>query len=180
MISRLRLAAGVLLLLLQISCTAPGVCRQTPRRISPASQEVSISSACSWNETGIQVKRGHRYDLKPSGTWTDWIVLCDASGPRVPFLRCVMDPSRPRLRYPPGRDALAHFFSLVVCVHTQPQVPDQVPGDAFLVPREGIRAWTAPADGRLLAFANDWKSAYGNNRGALTLRVTEVAAPGPP
>ena len=154
-------------------CSAPQVCVRQPVRLSESTQQVTVCSRTLWNQTGIQVRRGHTYRLTPSGCWTDWFVPSNASGPKSRLVSCAMLLMRPGLRLPPWRDLKANFFSLVVCIQEGESIPQRLPEDAFLVGKKGL-TWTASKDGQLLAFANDWKIAYGNNKGSLTLEVEEV------
>lgn len=133
-------------------------------------QVAQITPRCLCQNTGIQVQKDMIYHFDVSGTWTDWFVTCTERGPKWWFARCVMFPLRFGLRVPPSKLRGAHFLSLIGTLEC---VGDgHRPREPFLI-RNGM-VWKAPADGVLHAFANDWRIAYGNNRGCLTLAVSRV------
>jgi|GEM_PF-983520 len=136
-------------------------------------QECVILARPHWNDTGITLEKGRRYQFHVSGRWTDWFVPSDATGPLCPLFDLALLPTRPGLRYPPSRDLRAKYFSLVGTLG-RPQDGRALPAHAFLI-RPGM-IYQAPETARLHAFANDLPFAYGNNKGCLRLRVQELPA----
>lgn len=142
----------------------------TARATKPVTQECKVCARTLWNDTGIDLKQGVAYRFEVNGEWKDWYMLCDENGPRSPLLRVLTLPLRPGLRLSPLRNWQANFCSLVGMIGAQDET--RIRRDAFLI-GDGM-VMCAPYSGRLHTFANDWKSAYGNNKGHLTLTVIEV------
>ncbi len=139
--------------------------------VSGNTQTSRIDAKTHWNDTGIRLHKGRTYQAHISGEWNDWIVRCDANGPKPAFWRGLMGSMRFGLRFPPSRDPETHYFRPVACIGTPP-AGSAAPAGAFLL-RDGM-TFTAPASGSLHVFANDDSFAYSNNEGALSLRITRV------
>ena len=115
-----------------------------------------IKARCRWNDTGIPVSAGRHYTFSATGEWLDWRNRHGPEGgPSTNLLLRLAE----GLRRSPAED----WFTLMGAI-------DRDPGTIF--PIGAGRAWIAPRDGRLFAFANDVWATYGNNSGAVTLRVT--------
>ena len=125
-----------------------------------------------WNDTGITLQKGHRYQLHVSGTWTDWTYEANAKGPVSPLVNALMFPLRPLLRYSPFRDCHANYFQPIGTIGRGEG--KKLPVHSFII--ENGMHYTAPATGILHVFANDapWEWTYGNNSGQLDLTVTSL------
>jgi hypothetical protein len=44
------------------------------------SVQATIEAKKKWNDTGIELVRGHEYRFTARGRWTDWWIECDADG----------------------------------------------------------------------------------------------------
>lgn len=131
------------------------------RRLAPGERaSFPVEAAKPWNHSGLELVAGRRYRLEVVAV-EDWR---DASLPA--------DPERGVLEVPwlignpiarlGLRVRKINYFVLVGCIDEDERL-------AF--PIGAGRTIAAPATGELTAFANDWRIAYGNNRGRLTLAV---------
>ncbi|BCU78391.1 hypothetical protein [Luteolibacter sp. LG18] len=162
------LGAGACFSLASCCFRAPDVVRP-PVTKSGGVYRTRIEAKARWNDTGITLEKGRTYHFHVEGTWTDWIVKCDANGAVSPFIRWLYRPLRPGLRLPPRKDPDAGFFMPIATLGRGSG--DELPEHAIVI-RDGMR-WTVPESGILHTFANDWPRAYGNNHGSLLLEVRE-------
>jgi hypothetical protein len=161
----LRLIATALL----TSCASKPVPLVTTHDGKPT---VKICARTYWNNTGIPLRQGQRYEFHISGTWTDLYMESNAKGLISPIHNAVMFPARVFLRYSPFRDPKANYFQAIGTIgRGNGKI---LPEHAFII-RNGM-AYTAPSSGILHVFANDapWDSAYSNNKGHLTLITKEI------
>jgi hypothetical protein len=135
-------------------------------------QPVVIEALTWWNDTGVALHKDRSYQFKVTGTWTDCTYQADANGPVNPLINILMFPTRPLLRFSPFRDCRANYFQPIGTIGRGKG--HQLPAHAFII-RDGMK-YTAPASGILHVFANDvpWERAYSNNKGQLSLTVTEI------
>jgi hypothetical protein len=150
-----------------------GTCCDLPAADTRTSWSGSIHAKCYCQNTGFKIVKGQTYRFSVTGEWTDWFVKCDAKGPKSPIYRTVMSLMRLGLRVrkeeSPHR-VKPHFFTPIgnlACTANGAK-----PLHPFVI-SEG-REWTAPADGILHVFANDWPNKYHNNRGCLTLSISRA------
>ena len=108
-----------------------------------------------WNRTGIKVEAGVRYALTATGTWIDKKYESSPDGYRSPNLLMKLAEFRRRMRH-------ANWFALIGAL-------DEDESTQFVIGSE--RDYTPPRSGELTCFANDWRSAYSNNTGTVTLTV---------
>ena len=154
-------------------CLAPVSCCYSPAPAAAAGETRRIEAKALWNDTGITLRKGRNYRFEVSGTWTDWLIRCDAAGPVSSIGRALMSPTRGLLRYPPEKDAGATYFTLIGTIGRTATA--DLPPHAFVI-RDGVSI-VAPATGTLHVFANDAPFAYGNNCGALLLEVKNTSSP---
>ncbi|MDF9620266.1 hypothetical protein P5705_21680 [Pseudomonas entomophila] len=112
-----------------------------------------------WEPTDLLLEQGQRYYFRATGIWWDAWIRCDANG----YQRTLTRKADAGLRC---QAAEAHWFTLIGAI-------GQSNGSLFPI-GDGSRwrdGWTAPADGRLYAFANDWEHWYWNNFFSVTLEV---------
>jgi hypothetical protein len=122
------------------------------------SAQATIEAKKKWNDTGIELARGHEYHFTATGQWTDWRIACDANGyanPNVIFK--VLE----RFRRSPRSRWFALIGALNADEHTQFEIGTE-------------RTLIAPASGTLTCFANDGARAYWNNLGSVRLSVTRT------
>ena len=132
-------------------CTASGV---RPASNQPAT--VQIDSRCVWRHTGVQVEQGVTYELRASGTWVDKTYSSGPDGYDSPNTFMKLAEVGKRVRS-------AKWFALIGAL-------DEDDKTMFVI---GSQATFSPTrSGELVAFANDWKSKYGNNHGEVTLTIT--------
>jgi len=139
--------------------------------IHRGTQPIQIESRTYWNDTGIHLQSGNRYQFHVRGTWKDWTYQATSEGPASPFVNAMMFPTRPLLRYSPLRDICANYFQPIGTIGRCEG--KALPLHAFII-RDGM-TYAAPVSGILHVFANDapWESAYANNQGSLELTVSE-------
>jgi hypothetical protein len=121
-----------------------------------------IFSKKEWNDAEIDLIKGCQYEYKATGKWIDWFIVCDADG-YIPFLNFLMDLF---LRWTKRRPS-ARWFQLVGAVNK----------DISHTIELGMKGtFIAPENGRLWVYANDVKSAYWNNYGAIELEITPTSS----
>ena len=125
--------------------------------------EISIPANDPWFDTGVPLRQGVtcRIDVPPGQEWTDWYVRCRPEG-RTTWFQGLF---RRWLRVAAEGERRAEFFTLVGTVGRSLR-------HAFLI-GAGPRTFVPPVDGNLVCFANDVPWAYWNNRGKITIHVTE-------
>lgn len=129
---------------------------------------VDIVARRYWNDTGLYVTAGQRYQLIARGTWIDFYIPCAADGyptsgwllhgPLGRFTRMAQ-----RLRRVPE----GNWFVLVGAVRTAGQYQNFVCGSS--------REAHMPASGQLEFFANDVPGFYWNNFGSIQLEITRLS-----
>lgn len=129
--------------------------------------EVTVPASDPWFNTGVAVVPGQRLriEVPPGQTWVDWFLTYGPEG----GTSWAQAPFRPLLRVKTDDDGRrAEFFTLVAAIVTAdaPHVLAQ-----RIVVGAGPREFTARHAGRLVCFANDVPFAYGNNKGAMRIRV---------
>jgi hypothetical protein len=116
---------------------------------------VTIDASQRWNDTHIDFVSGEEYDLRATGTWTDWYISSDADGFESPgFLQKVFESRR---RAPRER-----WFCLMGSIGKNSRSLFRIGSGVHQV---------AKASGRLFCFANDVSSFYQNNKGSIQLTV---------
>ncbi len=115
----------------------------------------TIDSKKKWNDAGVDLIAGRRYRYSATGRWKDWFIRCDTDG----YSNLFMDLYGWIKRTPSAR-----WFQLIGAVDKHP---------AYIVKLGTSGTFTAPASGRLWAYANDAPFAYGNNSGSVELSVRE-------
>lgn len=118
----------------------------------------TIDSTKPWNHTGIQLEAGKSYEMTATGEWVDKIYACGPDGYNSPNLLM-------RLAEFKRRVPKAKWFALIGAI-------DEDLATAFVI--GGGYTFQAPRSGELTAFANDWASKYGNNRGSVELTVRQA------
>lgn len=125
---------------------------------SAAGEAATIEAERLWNATMIQVVAGHRYRFEARGRWEDSHISTDPDGYTSPSW--LLRRSEWMRRAPD-----ANWFVLICSVDFDEDLLFVIgSGRTLLMPRSGL----------LTCFANDVKSMYWNNRGAVELTVTEV------
>jgi hypothetical protein len=117
---------------------------------------VIINSKSKWNDTGIDLIKGDIYQYETQGHWTDWYIKCDADG----FSNFFLD-----IFSWTKREPSANWFQLIGVV-------DKNSVHTILLGKNG--SFSAPASGRLWAYANDAKFAYVNNSGSIELVIQRL------
>ncbi len=121
---------------------------------TPAVYTVVCKAARKWNATGVMLQAHGEYHIKASGTWTDFYIATDANG----FERKHLRPFKRFKRHPD-----AHWFALMGSIGKES--PYFLVGpDLLLKPDK---------EGELFLFANDLPAMYWNNRGSLSITITE-------
>lgn len=107
-----------------------------------------------WNATGVRLQAHCKYHIVASGHWTDFYITTDANG----FERKHLRPFNRFKRQPD-----ASWFALMGSIDKTPPY--------FLV---GTELHLGPGKaGELFLFANDMPAMYWNNRGSLSITITE-------
>jgi hypothetical protein len=146
-------------------CTVPAGPDGFVRRLAPGSQmTVEIRSEDTRNHTGIEVVRDAKYRMTVDGGWKDGRIK-PVSAAGFPSYKSPLFPLL-YLAAPFRRSPFGRWFELTGELSSRPK--------QFFRIRQGIAEWTAPADGELVAFANDIQNFYGNNRGCVTLTVERL------
>ncbi|PKP08054.1 MAG: hypothetical protein CVU09_17550 [Bacteroidetes bacterium HGW-Bacteroidetes-4] len=107
-----------------------------------------------WNATGVRLHCEREYHIKATGTWTDFYISTDAHG----FERNHLRPFKRFKRQPD-----AHWFALMGSIGKESPY-FLVGADLLLKPDKA---------GELFLFANDMPAMYWNNRGSLSITITE-------
>ncbi|MBI2185720.1 MAG: hypothetical protein HYU37_01205 [Acidobacteria bacterium] len=137
----------------------------------PADEPTKIFAEKFWSHTGIHLKAGVVYDIRATGTWLDASIRTgpagyastDVSPLKVPFFKL----AESRRRVP-----TANWFALIGAL-------DEDESTQFVIgPGTPAHGFTPPRDGELTCFANDLRSKYDNNSGAIEITVTPRRARG--
>jgi hypothetical protein len=129
---------------------------------------VEVVARRYWNDTGLRVTAGQRYQLTAHGTWIDFYIPCGADGYRTPRWLQSGPLSLPTrivdgLRRVPEGD----WFVLAGAVRADEECEYFVGGSS--------REVRMPATGQLAFFANDVPGFYWNNLGSILLEVTRLS-----
>jgi hypothetical protein len=136
------------------------------QRLPPGGPPVVVTIVAHdyWNHTGIEIEQGQRYDFLAEGEWKDWTIATTPQGFTTAESPWYARPLH-RLFESRRRVPEQNWFALIgTCGEDD--------GSAFLIGRR-LDGWRAPFVGELVCFANDYGKAYGNNRGAVHLRVSK-------
>lgn len=129
---------------------------------------VDVIARRHWNNTGLHVTAGQRYQLAARGTWVDLYIPCGASGYQSPgwLLR---GPLGLATRFMQGlrRVPEGNWFVLAGAV--------RAPGDCQYFVAGSSREVRMPASGQLAFFANDVPGFYWNNLGSIRLEITRLS-----
>ena len=115
-----------------------------------------IRAARFWNDTGIMLEAGRRYDFVAEGRWIDLVVASGPQGNADPVWTQRLVAHRLRA---PGQ----HYFTLMGAL-------DRDPATIFPIGAR-LPGWSPPRAGQLTCFANDVPLMYWNNRGSVRLTV---------
>ncbi len=119
---------------------------------------IDVAAREPWVDTGITLEAGATYEFSASGTWTDrGIVTGPAGYPSANLIQRIFAWRK--------RERDAPWFALIGTV-------DRRKGSEFVIAEGCTR--TFDETGTLVCFANDVRSAYGNNHGCVTLTVTRA------
>ncbi|MCB1865010.1 MAG: DUF2235 domain-containing protein [Chromatiales bacterium] len=133
------------------------------------SHTTSVLAEQQYNWSGVTLERGARYHVKAEGTWKDGdLEPCDARGWKSEQLGWVKEKIVEWFE-DNRREPLADWFELVGAYGDEDDELVRL-GDAV----DGME-FTATRDADLWLFANDLKSRYGNNAGAIDVTVTRRA-----
>ena len=125
---------------------------------SRKSKEAIIDSRPLWNNTGIEVEAGRKYQLRAHGQWTDKEYVCGPAGYQSPDLLL-------RLLEWARRAPKCNWFALIGSLDSNEK-------ELFLIGDEVI--YTPSRAGTLTCFANDTRLTYSNNHGKVILIVTQL------
>jgi hypothetical protein len=130
------------------------------------SVELIVDARLKDNRLGIRAKAGERFRFDAYGRWRDASIAAPPEGYAIGAAPILVRPSlwafKPLCRVP-----AAQYFALVVYVDGAPLTTSAICG-------VNAGRWDSPADGELIAFANDVSFMYWNNHGRITLRVTRL------
>lgn len=117
--------------------------------------------------SGLTVEKGGVYTFEiGSNTWRDASQDATEDGWKNPV------PFQVQLTRPLWREPTQPLFRLMGTVHSRCE-DDSVCADTFpILGTGGVEEYAAPMTGAFCAFANDLPNMYGNNSGALSLRIT--------
>jgi len=122
-----------------------------------------------WNNTGLHVTAGQRYQLTARGTWVDFYIPCGANGYQAPgwLLR---GPLGLPIRFMQGlrRVPESSWFVLAGAVRAA--------GDCQYFVAGSSREVRMPASGQLAFFANDVPGFYWNNLGSIRLEIIRLSS----
>ena len=121
----------------------------------------NIEARVRWNDTRIDLDKGHIYLLEATGEWLDWKIRAGPDGYRSSN---IMQRLTERWRRQPD----ASWFALIGSIGASRD-------SQFLIGCN--REYQPPQDGRLFCFANDVQIAYFNNSGHIQLTVRRTAQP---
>lgn len=119
----------------------------------------------------IDVSAGRHYRILAEGEWVDWWISTTARGFASPPLMRLAE-SRRRYRE-------ANWFALIAFIAPKPMLSrsDMEPHGTKLLDLsqyiDGSMQWMAPCSGSLHVFPNDVPNAYWNNKGSITLTLTQ-------
>jgi hypothetical protein len=122
---------------------------------------IDINAKNPWNDSGIDLVRGARYDFVVPGSqhWRDSSIECDADGYSAPFLLKFFEPF--------CRVPSQNYFKLIGTINRSLEMP--------IVIGSGLEDFLPFRSGRLYCFANDIRIMYWNNCGSIGLNVTRKA-----
>jgi hypothetical protein len=113
-----------------------------------------ISSRKPWNETGIEIRAGERYEFIADGTWWDLIYRADADG----FTNSYMQ------RFDKSKRSEENLWLALIGSLDKSK--------SFLIGKQ--QQITFEEDGILCCYANDLEHFYWNNFGRLDLKITRI------
>jgi len=119
-----------------------------------------IHAACLWNDTGIMLEAGRRYDFVAEGCWIDLVIASGPEGNAGPVWAQRLVAHRLRA---PGQP----YFTLIGAL-------DRDPATIFPIGAQ-LSGWAPPRTGQLTCFANDVPLMVWNNRGSVRLTVAPAA-----
>lgn len=130
---------------------------------------VSVASSAVLFQTGIRIDSGSVYRFDATGTWSDGPIEDVGPAGYSPVHEKVPWHVTPILWLgaPFRRVRDANYFALIGEVGSEARRVRFVIGDSVV-------GWEAPLTGELLAFANDVRAKYGNNKGCVQLQVTRL------
>ena len=121
-----------------------------------------------WNNTGLCVIAGQRYQFAARGTWVDFYIPCDADGYATPGWLSWGPLARPtRIVQGLRRVPEGNWFVLVGAVRAAKDWEYFVAGSS--------REVRMPTSGQLAFFANDVPGFYWNNLGSVRLEITRLS-----
>ena len=126
------------------------------------SETFRVNANDFWNESGIYIEHGARYELfvtPTEQTWSDGRLfpqVCTAEG----FSNWFLAPFVFLKRHRPSK-----WFCLIGCINKQK--------GSFFEIGEG-KTYLARGSGELVCFANDAPNHYKNNNGSLVLKITRL------
>jgi hypothetical protein len=127
-------------------------------------RRVRIGAREPWNDTGLIIVAGQRYEMRSTGTWTDFFITRDAEGftsDEAPALtRRLLKKHEHRRRQP-----RENWFTLIGAIGREETTAFRI-GTAL--------TFRADRTGELSCFANDVPDAYWNNWGSVELVVTRL------
>lgn len=121
------------------------------------SPPATIRAASYWNDTGIIIEAGRRYDFFATGNWVDLVVRSGPDGNPAPGWSQRLLQRQLRAQGQP-------YFRLIGAL-------DRDPASMFPI-GAALTGWEAPRGGMLTCFANDVPGFYWNNSGSVILMVT--------
>ena len=128
---------------------------------------IDVVARRHWNNVGLHVTAGQRYQLTARGTWVDFYIRCGPGGYRYPgwLLR---GPLGPAARFMQGRRRVpeGNWFVLAGAVRAA--------GDCRCFAVGSSCEVRMPASGQLAFFANDVPGFYWNNLGSIRLEITRL------
>ena len=120
---------------------------------------VTVDAREKWNDPGLDVAAGQSYRFEAAGVWKDASIQCGPDGYVSPnFILRLAEGLR--------RAPKANWFALIGTTGRDEK-------SAFVIGKATTRAFAS--SGALYFFANDVSFKYGNNSGAVQLRMTRIA-----
>lgn len=129
---------------------------------------IDIIARRYWNDAGLHVAAGQRYQLTARGTWVDLWYPCGADGYPTPGWQ-LRGPLAPLTRIVQGlrRVPEGDWFVLAGAVRAA--------GDCQYFVAGSSREVRMPANGQLAFFANDVPGFYWNNLGSIQLEIIRLS-----
>lgn len=119
--------------------------------------EITIEANQPWNDTFVDVVQNGVYRITAAGEWCDLFIRTDANGYDSVLSQRLFESRR--------RIASAKWFALIGSLGRDDST-------AFVIGDDIV--WTAPATGRLFAFANDVPGFYFNNFGRISVKIDRM------